>query len=78
MMSVDFGQYTMTYDRNPVTQRMNQLFICNINDCKKAFRKVCSLKDHIKTHSNDKPYECPTCGKKFSQLGNMSRHQGNN
>ena len=23
MMSVDLGQYTMTYDRNPVTQRMN-------------------------------------------------------
>ena len=23
MLSVDYGQYIMTYDRNPVTQRMN-------------------------------------------------------
>ena len=23
MMSVDYGQYIMTYDRNPITQRMN-------------------------------------------------------
>ena len=56
MMSVNYGLYTMTYDKNPQTLRMNQLFVCNIEDCKKSFRKVCSLKDHLKIHNNDKPY----------------------
>ena len=77
MMSVNYGLYTMTYDKNPQTLRMNQLFVCNVADCKKSFRKVCSLKDHLKIHNNDKPYECPKCHKKFSQLGTCTRHSGN-
>ena len=66
MMSVNYGDYTMTYDKNPVTQRMNQLFMCNHEGCGKVFRKVCSLREHIKIHSNDKPFVCFDCGRGFS------------
>ena len=33
--------------------------------------------DHIKTHSNDLPYTCKFCSKRFSLQGNCVRHEKN-
>jgi len=47
--------------------------ICH--DCGRRFEKLSTLKNHLTTHSGEKPHVCPDCGKSFSVSSNMRRHQ---
>ena len=40
----------------------------------KTHRYLVCMKDHVKIHTGDKPYECDTCGLTFSQVSQMYRH----
>ena len=50
---------------------------CSYQDCNKIFPKECNLKDHIRTHTGEKPYRCNFngCNKSFSQHGNLKKHE---
>jgi hypothetical protein len=43
--------------------------------CGKGFVEVRKLKDHINTHTGEKPYLCKLCGAAFADKGNHRKHE---
>uniref|UniRef100_A0AAF5RY58 C2H2-type domain-containing protein n=1 Tax=Wuchereria bancrofti TaxID=6293 RepID=A0AAF5RY58_WUCBA len=42
--------------------------------CDMCQQEVAYMNKHMKTHTGEKPYSCPTCKKNFTQFGNMKKH----
>jgi uncharacterized Zn-finger protein len=65
--------FRRVYMANEKTGRLNQTLVCTL--CSAPFKKLCNMKDHLRMHKGEKPYECRLCGLKFAQQGNRDRHE---
>ncbi|XP_060804764.1 zinc finger and SCAN domain-containing protein 12 isoform X2 [Amyelois transitella] len=46
--------------------------VCQI--CQRVFNRTNHLKDHMKIHTDDRPYECSVCHRRFIQKINLKNH----
>nr|XP_013189672.1 unnamed protein product [Amyelois transitella] len=46
--------------------------VCQI--CQRVFNRTNHLKDHMKIHTDDRPYECSFCHRRFIQKINLKNH----
>ena len=42
--------------------------------CTKEFHVPSLLERHMRTHTNERPYQCRMCGRSYSQSGNLNVH----
>ena len=68
--------YTTTISKHPKSSssrpRLNKSYQCP--HCPYVAKRSHHLKNHIYTHTGDKPYSCEECGQWFAQSGSLSYH----
>ncbi|XP_056136401.1 zinc finger protein 721-like [Lampris incognitus] len=45
------------------------------SECDKSCNSAAELRDHIRTHTGERPYQCSYCDKKFALSGTLVRHE---
>ena len=57
-------------DIGPYPQKSHS---CPIPSCGRLFKRLEHLKRHVRTHTQERPYICPLCGKGFSRSDNLAQ-----
>jgi uncharacterized Zn-finger protein len=67
-------------ERNPINVRgitehgkSSAVYACTL--CNKTFTRKFHQRDHELSHRGQLPHECPECGRAFTRLNDMKRHQ---
>lgn len=68
------GTVEEIYDNKP--KRVDLIFKRHICEyCSKSFKTKLSLKIHIRSHTNERPFNCPECGKTFKTYSAVHNHR---
>ncbi|WVW78778.1 hypothetical protein I302_100740 [Kwoniella bestiolae CBS 10118] len=57
-----------------VTNAPAKGFSCPLLSCGRLFKRLEHLKRHVRTHTQERPYECTRCAKRFSRSDNLTQH----
>jgi hypothetical protein len=49
-------------------------YVCPLYSCGRLYREPWYLKEHIRSHAVEKPYQCERCFKQFSRTDNLAQH----
>ncbi|QRV85406.1 transcription factor STEA [Ceratobasidium sp. AG-Ba] len=49
-------------------------YVCPLYSCGRLYREPWYLKQHIRSHAVDKPYQCERCFKQFSRTDHLGQH----
>lgn len=53
-------------------------FVCTFLNCSRRFARQSFLDRHVRTHTNERPYECMYCHQTFKRSDHLIAHQENN
>ena len=67
----DFCEKVFRYPYTCVRTRTRN---CTNAMCARSFRTSGVLKVHVRTHANEKPYECDVCEKRYRQSSGLKYH----
>lgn len=72
----DTKQFRIFTYKNPRSKRHIKVLKCDHENCDKWFRKWHNFFDHLRIHTNERPYVCPVpdCGFSFTQRANLNKH----
>ena len=51
-----------------------KVFVCPLFSCGRMYRRMEHLKRHVRSHTMERPFQCPRCNKKFSRQDNLNQH----
>ncbi|KAI7901261.1 uncharacterized protein BX663DRAFT_407835, partial [Cokeromyces recurvatus] len=71
-----------TSTRRPSTRRRSngmdsnqaKTHVCPVTQCQQRFKRLEHLKRHMRIHTQERPFSCPSCQKAFSRSDNLSQH----
>lgn len=49
-------------------------YVCPLYSCGRLYREPWYLKEHIRSHAVEKPYQCERCFKQFSRTDHLTQH----
>ena len=64
------SQEEISYTQVPSKEATS--FTCPV--CGKEFRRPDALKEHRRTHTGEKPYQCPGCSHSSANKSNLNKH----
>lgn len=72
----DTKAYRIFTYKNPKSKRIIKVLKCDHQQCDKWFRKWHNFFDHLRIHTNERPYKCeyPGCDFSFTQKANLNKH----